>query len=192
MAAMVGCHKPCLEPDYSFSIKASFTPEKDSIHVGDTLWLISETSTQLNDITTNAKVNYENAQNLGSTLGIIDIKKAKSMEFGAIDSFTYIKVTGKIYTDKEILPSVVKQLLFEERNGKYELKAGIIAQKKGSYIFSVGDAVNVFRKGKPKCGIAHFDVLNGNSNQHLYFFEDLWGSLSEYDKKHDYCFVVME
>lgn len=143
---VVSCHKPCQEPNYVFSINAYFTPEKDSINVGDTLWLISETSTKLKDINTGIEVNYENAQNLGSTLGIIDIKKTKSSNFGAIDSFNFIRIIGDIFTDQKISPEAVKQLRFEEANGKYRFKAGIIAQKKDSYIFSVSDAVNVLEK----------------------------------------------
>ena len=34
-----GCHKPCNEPNYDFSVFESFTPEKDGMDIGDTLYL---------------------------------------------------------------------------------------------------------------------------------------------------------
>ena len=34
-----GCLKPCNEPDYYFTVFESFFPERDSMNIGDTLYL---------------------------------------------------------------------------------------------------------------------------------------------------------
>ena len=42
---LTGCPEPiCMNPNpvYSFNVSAHFTPEKDSIQVGDTLYLVSD------------------------------------------------------------------------------------------------------------------------------------------------------
>ncbi len=190
VAIINGCSKPCNEPDYSFSITESFSPEKDSINVGDTMWLVSETPVKMQDITTQARIDYSGAANFGSTLQVIDISKTQSTEIGAVDSFTYIKVIGDIFTDEKISPTKVKQLSFNEINGMYKIKIGIIAQKKGAYILFVGNAANIYRTSSPKCGKASIEILNNNVNQHLFLYEDLYGSLSDFDKQHAYCFIV--
>lgn len=187
------CRKPCSEPNYSFSIKGYFTPEKDSVRVGDTLYFISETPTELKDVNTNIEVKYSEAVNLGSGIIITDISKWYNGENGAVDSFSFFNLIGNAYTDPNWAAHDTKQLRFEEANEKYQLKIGIVAQKPGAYAFFVGDAVNVYRRGKPYCGIAKFEILNSNTNQHLYIFENLLnGEMSDYDKKHTYCIKVVE
>lgn len=184
------CHKPCNESDHRFSINYNFADEKDSINVGDTLWLMSETSTRINDLNTQQEVDFSNAENMGSALSIADITKFHSAQRGAVDSFNFTAINGNIYTNQSLNPNGTKQITFSESDNKYQLKIGIIALKRGIYIFSISDIPAVFRKDKGKCGMASFEILNNNADKHLYLFQNLWGPLSTYDATHSYCFKV--
>ncbi len=184
-----GCHKPCNLPNYTFLVNDHFTPEKDSIQIGDTLWLTCAISKTLVDINSQEKVNFPDAQNLGTNLIISDISKF-NLQRGAVDSFAYVQIRGNIYTDQTSNPHGAKQIGFEEDANYYLLEVGLVAIKMGTYILTVPDNPYVFRKGMTKCGTASFQILNSNTNKHLYLFENIWGQLSEYDSTHSYCFKV--
>jgi hypothetical protein len=187
----MACKKPCHQPDYHFSINSSFAIEKDSMPVGDTLWLTCESSTNMLDLNTKSQIDFSNAQNFGSALIISDINKFHSLIRGAVDSFDFVKARGDIYTIQNLDPNGTKQLNFAEGNDMYSLKIGMVAKRKGLYILSIVDIPNVvYRKGQEQCGKGSFEILNNNLNRHFYLFENLWGPLSEYDKKHGYCVKV--
>lgn len=187
---LIGCHKPCKESDHLFTIDFNFTDGKDSINIGDTIWLSCETSTTMFDKNTQTEIDFRNAENIASALTIADVAKFRSLQRGAIDSFSFIKVIGDIFTDQKLDPAGTKQIVFLESDSKYQFKTGIIAQKKGTYIFSIADITTVFIKNKGKCGKASFEVKIANTNKHLYLFENMWGQLSVYDSMHSYCFKV--
>ena len=180
-----GCYKPCNEPDYHFSVTESFSPEKDSINVGDTFFLMCIIPKMQMDISTKMVIDFSNLGNLGDNLVISDISKF-NMQRDAADSFSYINIEGKIYSDQH----GAKQLNFKETDSTYRLKVGLVALKKGLYIFEVPDALGVYRNGHVKCGRGNFEILNSNVNKHLYLFENMWGQLSKYDSSHSYCIKV--
>lgn len=185
------CKKPCNEPDYSFSIKASFSSERDSMPVGDTLWLKCETPSLMQDLNTKSQINFVEAENFGTVLIVQDITKFFTDYRGAVDSFDFIKIEGEINSIQTSDANRVKQLSFSESNNRYILKIGIIAKKRGLYIFTIPDIPSVvYRKGKEQCGKAGFEILNNNTDSHLYLMENLWGPLSVYDRKHCYCIKV--
>jgi hypothetical protein len=183
------CHKPCNEPDYTFIGNDVFSPEKDTLNVGDTLWLNSSINKELVDTSTKKSIDFSNAANLGSTVVISDINKFQDKR-GAIDSFDYIKITGNIFSDVNTDTSNVKQLQYSETASSFELKIGFVAKKAGSYIFTIPDNPYLFRKGQPKCGTAKIIMLNSNTDQHLYLFENMWGALSSYDSARSYCIEI--
>lgn len=182
-----GCHKPCNEPDYDFSVFESFSPERDSMNIGDTLYLNCEIPKMEKDNNTGQVINFSNLGNLGDNLVISDISKFHDAKREAADSFSYINIYGKIYSDN----NGAKQLQFIETDSSYRLKVGFILLKAGSYVFTIPDATGVYRNGHVKCGVGNYAVLNSNGNKHFYLFEDLWGPIiSIYDKNRSYCIKV--
>jgi hypothetical protein len=176
-------------PDYSFSINDTFSPESDSINLGDTLWLTCVIPVNITDINSQKTITFSDAENLGSDLVISDISKF-NLERGAVDSFNYVQRHGTIFSDPSANPGGVKQLMFEGNSDSYLLEVGLIAQRAGAYVLTMNDVPKVYRKGMTNCGTAKFQFLNGNNQQHLYLFENLWGPPSIYDSTHSYCFKV--
>lgn len=188
----MACRKPCHEPDYTFSIKTSFSSEKDSMRLGDTLWLSCETPTEMEDLNTKNLINFVGAENFGTAIVVQNIKEWFTSDREAVDCFDFIKVDGEIYSIQTLDPKRVKQISFLESNGRYNFKFGIIAKKRGLYIFTIPDIpAVVYRKDKEQCGKAGFEILSSNVDKHLYLFEDYLAlTLSNYDKKHCYCIKV--
>ena len=184
--AMFSCVKPCLEADHDFSVSESFLPEKDSIRIGDSLFITCIIPKIEKDRYTQVIINFSGANNIGDHLVISDISKFNTQR-DASDSFSYFKIQGNIYSDQY----GVKQLSFAEIDTAYQLQVGLIAQKRGLYIFTIPDMPGVYRNGQAKCGRGNFQILNANVNKHLYLFENLWGPIiSPYDAAHSYCVKV--
>lgn len=178
------CIKPCHEGNYHFTTYDMFSPEKDSINVGDTLYLYCSISKNQNS------VYFSRAENLVSDLVLSNIDSFGTSSRGAVKDFDYFSIIGQLTTDSRLSPDNNFQIYYIESDSAYTFKAGFIALKKGRYIFTYTDDTGVYRKGSVKCGIADFIFLNGNANNHLYLIEDQYGSLSYYDQVHSYCLDV--
>jgi hypothetical protein len=187
----IGCPtKSCVEANYSFAFQSQIIPDRDSINIGDTIYLISSFPTKLKDQNTSIEINYSEANNLGSTLGVGELINGDSFPKDAIFNFSYISVKGRIYNDRNVAsPDGVQQLVYEELNGNYELKVGLITLKKGIYVLGIGDGLGI---GRRACEKASFFISLGNTSQHIYFYQN-WRPgyiLTESDLKHIYCFKV--
>jgi len=186
----IACGKPCYEKNYVFNVYWTFVPISDSIKVGDTLWLTSTVYKPMTDTISKKQISYNNADDWGTTLIISDINKFTDSKRGAIDSFTYVSVKGSIYSDSSIDTNVAKQVFFQETSSDYELRVGLVALKKGTYILGLSDNPALYQKNSKGCGISKLIILNQNADKHLYLFENKWGLLSSYDAAHNYCVKV--
>lgn len=193
-SVLVGCPgSSCIEAQYNFRVKALFSPERDSIYIGDTLMLTVSFPTKLLDTRSGQQVEYNNAKNIGSTLIISELVSGNPIPRDAVADFTYSATQGRIYNDTSVPTSGrVQQLTYQEYNGKYELTAIIIPQKAGIYFLAIGDGLSLGRAGNKNCEKATIETSLNNSNQHLYYYESFSGSpIRTYDKQHMYCVKVL-
>lgn len=184
-----GCGRSCLEAQYSFNIQQTFYPEKDSISIGDTLFLESSHSTTLNDSTLNSLVDFSGSD-MGGNLELLRLPDTSSIATGGMDNFNIVFLTGKP-SGNDNIPSQNKGCYFTESNNNYELKIRFVAKQKGIYLVSLGNAMGILKK-KGGCEKANFLITNANSNNHLYFYAN-WlhsNAISKYEKTHLYCFKV--
>jgi hypothetical protein len=184
----------CREVKYSFAIQSQLLQDKDSIKMGDTIFLQSHTPKKMPDVLSGATIDYSNSTNFGSVLSIGELIKDSSFPRGAVLDFAYLSVKGKIYNDVNIpSPNTVQQLTYGETDTEYELKVAVIPQKKGIYVMAVGDGMSSGRRGKAVgCQKADIGISLINTNQHTYFYQ-LWRpgyQLTDYDLRHIYCFKV--
>lgn len=191
---LTGCPEPlCLNPNpsYSFAVTAHFTPEQDSIQVGDTLYLISEFPSTMVPIggTNMHVVDFSNSVGISSTLGILHLSENKTYE-DAVSRFDYISITGEIFNSKEV-PSHerVQQLLFKESLNTYQLKIGIIPKTKGLFSVIIGDGRSAGLKSN-RCEIAAFRFSFSNRNRHSYLYDNWLKPDVMPDQNYRYLFKV--
>ena len=186
-----GCHKPCQKNNYRFNGLGMFTPEKDSLQIGDTIWYNSSVPNQLMDNNLNQLIDYSGATNFRSQInfGLVSFTNPTG---GAVDSFVFIPIKGTISTNP-LLPNAAKTVAYIEQNGKYELSFGFVAQKKGIYFVSVIDIGN----SKKDCSDAIISLTLSNINKHQYYLNAIyfpgspWGdSIPPIVQTHSYCFKV--
>ncbi len=171
-----GCGKlglGCADTKFTFQTSIRAYPDKDSIRVGDTVWLESNIPVSLNDISTKNLIDYSGASNLGTVISLDRFTGGSISDPGttyAANEFKYVLLKGKI-VENNILPDRIKEYLFIEANNQYSLKVGIVAQKKGVYILGVDNSKNVFRS-TDKCTKASYFINFINTKQHLYLYQN--------------------
>lgn len=188
-----GCPKPCIEANYSFNVNAQITPDTDSVHVGDTVFLISNFSSKLKDEMSGDSITYSNSDGIGSDLSILKLATGVYPGQDAVKKFGFISILGRIYNDPNIpSPNRVQQLTYEEDNNKYQLKIGIIPKETGLYYLGVDNGLSIGRKSIHSCEKAAFSISLNNTNQHLEYFSE-WNSsnsLTTYEHQRVYFLRV--
>ena len=175
----------CTESRYSFEIGVKATPNSDSLLINDTIWLVLDEPVNLLDKTTNTVVDYSNSANLGSAIGFQKAIFAPTLNFiPAVEKFVFRNIEG-IETNNSN-PSLLKEYLFTENNGRYKFKLGVVAKDTGIFRFVFSNAANVYRKNN-SCTKAFFEINFKETNQHRYLIPGFGGSTV---KGGDYYFKV--
>ena len=160
----------CSEESHSFQINAIAYPDKDSIHIGDTLWLEVNAPTTLKDVFSGKMMDYSGAANLGTVVTLLQFFPDKNTS-GAINNFYFFIQQGS-KSSNTVDPLSNQVLLVSEVNGSYKLKLGLIPSKIGNYVLTISNATNVYRKND-KCAKASFTIDFSETNQHFYLLK-LW------------------
>lgn len=162
----------CASTTYNFQTGVKAYPDRDSIHVGDTIWFESNIPTSLNDISTKQLIDYSGAGNLGTVISLDKFTGGSISDPGtksAANEFNYVLLKG-IDVQNNILPDRIKEYLFSEVGNQYFFKIGIIPKKVGTYIFGIDNPKNVYRNSN-KCTKATYFINFENTNQHLYLYQ---------------------
>ncbi|HEX2608989.1 MAG TPA: hypothetical protein VHK91_16515 [Flavisolibacter sp.] len=191
---LCGCFtKPCVETNYYFKVQAKILPENESINIGDTLYIVSNFSSSLLDQRSGKVIEYSDAVDLNSTIGIGRIDPTDSIPKEAVNDFKYLSEVGNIYNDPTIPKSNgVQQLSFNYSNDSYQLKVGMVPIKKGLYVIGLANGLSIGRKGSKACEKAAFEFSVSNLDQHFNSYTTLFQdhTITEYEKKHAYYFQV--
>ncbi len=177
----------CANAIYSFNIPESVYPDKDSIKIGDTLFLNVNTPTLLADPVSGKMINYNNTANLGNVITILKFKNNQTP--GAVSDFDLKIING--FKVGSIEPSSEIEVTFAENNNAYTFLLSIVPKDTGRYVLTIGDAANVYRKND-KCTKANFNINFEQTNQHFYLL-NLWRpdlTLDNDGKRHVYYFKV--
>lgn len=188
------CNKnfDCRGTIYNFEALYKAYPDKDSIRINDTIWLELSTSTQLIDLTTNKIVDYSGAANFGTAISYGELTGGDFYNTGAVaaaNHFENILVNGS--SSQSLNPEKVRIFFFEEKNGMYLFKVGIVPKKTGIFLIGAGNASGVYQKSN-SCRKSSFQLTFKDTNQHLYLLEQSRPGYtpSEYERTHAYCFKV--
>lgn len=167
-----GCGKKfCASTTYNFKDSVKAYPDKDSIHINDTIWIELNIPTKLKDLTTGEMIDYSGAGNLGTAINFVRLNGGTISKPGstpAANDFNLIIKEGSLVNNPQ--PDFVREFLFIEENNLYKFKVGVIPKKLGLYGLGLSNAANVYRNSD-KCTKASFEMPFKNTNQHLYLLE---------------------
>lgn len=148
---------------FSFEMGIRTYPDKETIAIGDTIWLEVNEPTTLTDVQTVREINFSGAANLGSLLSFHELSSSNQFTEHAAAKFDYVLQKGK--NSRSIDPSFERNYLFSEEGNRYLFKLGIVAKEKGTFRLFFSNAANVYREND-RCTKASFTLNFKNTNQH--------------------------
>jgi hypothetical protein len=157
----------------------------DSISIGDTLCLDITSPVSQIEANSGQVISYSKATNLGTAIGLGELVKPTGKE--AANDFDYYLVTGTKVNNPNT--QVVREYLFSEISSSYQLRLGIIPKRKGIFSIGLSNAANVYREND-KCTKAGYELYFTNTEQHLYYINQVFGTVPD-DPKKTYCFKVI-
>lgn len=167
-----GCGKKfCANTTFNFRGSVKAYPDKDSIHINDTIWIELNTPTKLKDLTTGQMIDYSGAGNLGTAVTFYRLNGGTISDPGVIpaaNDFNIVIKEGSLVNNPQL--ERVREFLFIEENNLYKFKIGVLPKKRGLYSLGVSNAANVYRNSD-ECTKASFEMPFENTNQHLYLLE---------------------
>ncbi len=161
----------CANTVYNFELPLKVFPDKDSINIGDTIWLEINESSLIQDGPTGKMVDYSGTSNLGTALSFMEFTGGSFSNPGteyAVSAFQFNLKSGSEIV--HFLPEKVKEFKFEEKQGNYTFKLAVIAKRKGIFAIGISNAANVYRE-KDKCSKAAFSIPLKETNNHIYLLE---------------------
>lgn len=165
----------------------SYTPIKDSIKAGDTIFLDISIPEKLTLDNSSSTIDFSNAKNMKTDIRFTSLKGIQAQAH-ALDSFVLIKRIG-MYSINPLLTDAAINISFIEQNGNYFFSIGCIAQKKGIYLITVSDVPYAHKN----CDYASISIISKSSDSHLHYLKDIYyggGAIFPTDSTHSYCFKV--
>jgi hypothetical protein len=169
------CNKKfgCAETVYSFGMGIKAYPDKDSINIGDTIWLEINEPTTLKDAISGAMIDYSKASNLGSAIAFQSLSTSSGQfTVNAAQKFNLLIVQGTETANVD--PTLIHEFLLAEVNNRYVFKIGAIPKETGIFRMIFSNASNVYRTSD-KCTKAGFSINFKNTNQHYYLNPNFQG-----------------
>lgn len=186
-----GCRKPCTKNHYEFNGTSIFSPEKDSINIGDTIWCNSTIPIKNLDTKSNQIIDYSGASNVRTQINFNTVNRSDPT-IGSIDSFSFVIVKGDISSNANLTHASITVTYAEEKEN-YMLSFGIIALKKGIYVITEVDLQNSYKK----CSDAYITTTLTNIFKHQHYLDSTYYPNSPYGNSipviiqtHSYCFKV--
>lgn len=181
-----GCNKmplDCANVKYSFQLPVKAYPDKDTVNVGDTIWLEINESTNFINSQSGETIDYSGVGNLGSAIGFSYRDTVLKQWVDAASRFHFLLIKGR---ELKKTPLDI-EYSFAEEAGRYLFKLGVIPIEKGLHSLLFNNSNNTYRNSD-KCTKANFIINFKNTNQHYYLSPSYNGQTNLVGG--DYYFVV--
>jgi hypothetical protein len=174
LVCYAGC-KECDNAHYAFSISNKIYPDKDSIHVGDSIWIEVDAPTHLVDQGTNAEVDYSGAQNLGTAIQFLKLGNGTvqipNVQPAGASFKTDLLIGDSVPEPNPNYAKEIKNIRFREVNGRYLMKVAFIAKDTGNFMIAPSNSANVYRQNGG-CTLADFAIPITDTDQHFYIYQE--------------------
>jgi hypothetical protein len=153
----------CTQVKYSFELPVKAYPDKDTVNIGDTIWLEINESTSFKNNQSGEIVDYSGASNLGSAIAFASYEPILKQWQDGVKYFNF-----KLLKGAELRTTTLDiEYKFLEENGRYTFKLGVVAKEKGKFRFLLSNSNNTARKND-NCTKANFVINFAQTNQHYY------------------------
>ncbi|MFY8004856.1 MAG: hypothetical protein ACOVNR_08425 [Chitinophagaceae bacterium] len=179
--------RPCyMSTPYNFKVTSTFSPQKETYSLGDTIYLTSSFPKILTNTTSGQQVDYSNSLGVGGNLNFGKMDSLTQDFSNARNKFSVNVSIGSI----EYVDPTWTNILWKENDNNYEFKASIVLLEKGLFILAIPDLGSQGLRGK-NCTNANFGMTVANSNKNLNLFYNAIGySPDALFTKGSYCFRV--
>ena len=166
-----GCPGECVGPLYKFQTSLEITPSRDTIRVGDTIWLKSTFSKHLKDEHSGQMVDFRNAKITFpfqfSELNKTDIMSEKMKD--ARHKFYIHAIDGKTTSNEKTAEQYVEVI---DLHDQYRYQLVVIPKAPGVFCIEAAHAGNgeISQKVK-KCGMGEVYQDMIVTDRHLYLFD---------------------
>lgn len=180
----------CIGNSYSLKETWTISPERDSINIGDTLLFSSRFSNRPFDYNTNTNVDFSGNALIGTSFDLRIIKGFNDLK-PSIDSFSFFILEGR-YNENDRIPNQIKDIFWTEVTNFYSIKFGLIAKKKGDYVFTLSDAIGKLRSADNCSNGAGILLANKNIRNNAYLLRPYYNfpNVPSSDSIHIFCIRV--
>lgn len=157
------CHQ-----SFAFSIDAKVYPDKDSVNIGDTIFVEVNIPTTLIEAPSGEIANLVGASHISTDMGFVKLVSDSPIILeDAVPDFDFKLINGnELSTSK---PQLIKLYSFEESGGQILFKLEIVPKDTGTFRFNLGSASGVQEKNS-RCPTFTLNyLLKNTTDQHYYF-----------------------
>jgi hypothetical protein len=154
----------CTKIKYNFQLPMNAYPDKDSINIGDTIWLEIDESTILKDSISSSNIDYSGTENLGTVISFNKLITVGKLEY-AIDKFKITVLKGQ----KLKQSNIDAEYSFSEENRRFKFKLAIVPEDSGIFRMILSNSNNTYRKND-ECTKANFNIEFKDTQLHGYYY----------------------
>jgi hypothetical protein len=182
--------KPCVGNAYIFATTSNWSLQREIYNIGDTIFLNSSFSKNLNDLVGNYNVDYSNSTGINGSITLFELDSIQHLTIDAVEKFNFTPISGNISNNNN-KPARIKDYLYQELTNIYSFKLGIIPKSKGIYTMFISDLTSQGIVGK-NCTNASFTNTLTNSNKNINLFQYAMNRppASQFEIDRIYCFRV--
>jgi len=187
------CNKPrnpCSKQGFEYSnstFRCWYSPSIDSLPIGSILYM--EASVPRTFINENTRATVTNTSSIIE--GPLHVFMISPLYQAAVDSFELTAEVGKVFKDTiNLSPGQLKQVRTIQWDASsidsFKIRMRIKSIGKGIYAFSLGQQSSIDKD----CALYKYFLKPGNTNQHLNYWMDAFGNVSDGVAFYTYCFKV--
>lgn len=156
---------------FAYTIDAKVYPDKDTVNIGDTIFVEINFPTTLTNSTPNEIANLSGASGIATDMGFVKLVSDSPIVLDdAVPDFDF-----KVINGKEVAPTLhdttlIKSFFFEEDTNMILFKLAVIPKNIGTYSFNIGASPDVEEKNV-RCPIFTLNyLLKNTTDQHYYLY----------------------
>lgn len=178
LALLSSCEREDEEREYAdfiLQIPLTITPVKDTLAVGDTLWVTADFTENLQELYSGNSYPVTPDNFLLKTnvafLKLANSPRSLATQEGVSTNFAIVNKTGKITSRSQTFADVT----YEHKQNRYHLKTGVIPLFPGIYVLNFGDGWLSSRIDAPRPDLTYLDAgTSPNGTKREFIFRSIF------------------